>query len=94
MSLHQHANAKAAMAYNAAADHFDHPVSSFWHRFGRRTIERLDLKAGERVLDVCSGSGGSALPAADRVGAEGYVVAADLAERLMSLQPPKHCGWQ
>ncbi|QPK63218.1 class I SAM-dependent methyltransferase [Methylomonas sp. LL1] len=89
MSLHQQANAKAAMAYNAAADHFDHPVSSFWHRFGRRTIERLELKSGERVLDVCSGSGGSALPAADRVGAEGYVVAADLAERLIALARAK-----
>lgn len=89
MSLHQQATAKAAMAYNAAADHFDHPVSSFWHRFGRRTIERLELKAGERVLDVCSGTGGSALPAADRIGAEGYVVAADLAERLIALARTK-----
>lgn len=89
MSLHQQANARAAMAYNAAADHFDHPVSSFWHRFGRRTIERLDLRSGERVLDVCSGSGGSALPAADRVGAEGHVVAVDLAERLIDLARAK-----
>lgn len=89
MKPHQEAKTKAAMAYNAAADHFDHPVSSFWHRFGRRTIERLDLQAGERVLDVCSGSGGSALPAADRVGAEGYVVAADLAERLIDLARAK-----
>lgn len=89
MNQQQEANAKAAMSYNAAADHFDHPVSSFWHRFGRKTIERLDLQAGERVLDVCSGSGGSALPAADRVGADGYVVAADLAERLIDLARAK-----
>jgi len=89
MDLHQQAKTKAAMAYNAAADHFDHPVSSFWHRFGRRTIERLDLQAGERVLDVCSGSGGSALPAAERVGADGYVVAADLAGRLIDLARAK-----
>ncbi|MDD2761242.1 MAG: class I SAM-dependent methyltransferase [Methylomonas sp.] len=89
MSLHKQANAKAAMAYNAAADHFDHPVSSFWHNFGRRTVERLSLEPGERVLDVCSGSGGSALPAAVMVGADGYVVAADLAERLIALAKAK-----
>lgn len=89
MTLTNEANAKAAMAYNAAADHFDHPVSSFWHRFGRQTIERLDLQPGARVLDVCSGSGGSALPAANRVGTEGSIVAADLAERLIDLARAK-----
>ncbi|XSG86488.1 MAG: class I SAM-dependent methyltransferase [Methylohalobius sp. ZOD2] len=83
------AKTKAAMAYNAAADHFDHPVSSFWHRFGRRTVERLDLRAGERVLDVCCGSGGSALPAANKVGVDGAVVAVDLAGRLVDLARAK-----
>ncbi|WP_363345807.1 class I SAM-dependent methyltransferase [Methylocystis echinoides] len=83
------AKAKAAAAYNAAADYFDHPVSSFWHRFGRRTVERLGLRAGETVLDVCCGSGGSALPAAEAVGSQGKVVAVDLAERLVKLGETK-----
>jgi ubiquinone/menaquinone biosynthesis C-methylase UbiE len=85
----EQAKAKAALAYNAAADHFDHPVNSFWHKFGRRTVERPDLRPGERVLDVCSGSGGSALPAAEKVGPEGYVVAADLAGNLIALAEAK-----
>jgi ubiquinone/menaquinone biosynthesis C-methylase UbiE len=83
------AKAKAAMTYNAAADYFDHPVSSFWHGFGRQTIERIGLCPGERVLDVCSGSGGSALPAAELVGPGGQVVASDLAERLIALAEAK-----
>ena len=85
----QLAKAKAAAAYNAAADYFDHPVSSFWHRFGRQTVERLGLREGETVLDVCCGSGGSALPAADAVGPKGKVIAVDLAERLVQLGEAK-----
>lgn len=85
----EEANAKAEMAYNAASDHFDHPVSSFWHRFGQRTVERIGLLPGEHVLDVCSGSGGSALPAAEMVGAGGQVIAADLAGRLIDLARAK-----
>jgi ubiquinone/menaquinone biosynthesis C-methylase UbiE len=85
----EEAKAKAAAAYNAAADYFDHPVSSFWHRFGRRTVECLGLRQGETVLDVCCGSGGSALPAAEAVGPKGKVVAVDLAERLVQLGEAK-----
>ncbi|KAF2989301.1 class I SAM-dependent methyltransferase (plasmid) [Methylocystis sp. MJC1] len=89
MSELEEAKAKAAAAYNAAADHFDHPVSSFWHRFGQQTVERLGLREGETVLDVCCGSGGSALPAAEAVGPQGKVVAVDLAERLVALGAAK-----
>jgi ubiquinone/menaquinone biosynthesis C-methylase UbiE len=69
--------------YNAAADHYDHPAVSFWDRFGRRTVARLPMAAGMKVLDVCCGMGGSALPTADRVGPGGSVVAVDLAQNLL-----------
>lgn len=91
INSHQHkvAKLKATNTYNAAADYFDHPVSSFWHCFGRKTVEQLSLKAGDRVLDVCSGSGGSAIPAAQLVGATGQVIAVDLAEQLIALAKAK-----
>ena len=73
----------AAAAYNAAADRYDDPRLSFWERFGRRTIERLGLEPGMRVLDVCCGSGASALVAAERVGPQGWVLGVDLAENLV-----------
>ncbi|WP_045227232.1 class I SAM-dependent methyltransferase [Methyloterricola oryzae] len=79
------AKANAAAAYNAAADLFDHPANTFWDRFGRKTIERLRLQPGQSVLDVCCGSGASAIPAADSVGREGRVVGIDLAENLLEL---------
>ena len=83
------AQTRAASTYNASADSYDDPSNTFWNRFGRRTVERLNLKAGERVLDVCCGSGASALPAADRVGPTGSILGLDLSERLLVLARAK-----
>ena len=76
---------RAAATYNAAADHFDDGSLSFWDRAGQGTVERLMLPPGASVLDVACGSGASALPAAERVGPTGSVLALDLAERLLEL---------
>jgi ubiquinone/menaquinone biosynthesis C-methylase UbiE len=85
----EEARARATATYNAASDHYDDPALSFWHRYGRRTVERLSLQPGASVLDVCSGSGASALPAAERVAPNGSVLAVDLAEGLLDLARAK-----
>jgi len=77
------AKAKAAAAYDAAADHFDDEPLSFWEQIGRRTVAALRLPAGARVLDVGCGTGASALPAAQAVGPQGSVLGVDLAARLL-----------
>lgn len=81
----EEARARAAATYNAASTDYDEEALSFWDRFGLRTVKRLSLQPGARVLDVCSGSGASALPAAEQVAPKGHVVAVDLAERLLQL---------
>jgi len=83
MSTADEARVRAARTYNSAADVYDDPANSFWERFGRKTVERLQLRKGAIVLDVCCGSGGSALPAAAIVGPSGFVLGVDLAERLL-----------
>src|SRR5262245_43334884 len=83
------AKKKAAATYNAASDFYDHPANTFWERYGRRTVERLELPQGVRVLDVCCGSGASALPAAAAVGSGGSVTGVDLAENLLELARAK-----
>ena len=89
MSATDDAKKRAAATYNAAADFYDYPTNTFWERYGRRTIERLGLARGARVLDVCCGSGASALPAAQAVGPTGSVVGVDLAENLLKLARTK-----
>ena len=89
MTTPEDAKAKAAATYNAAADRYDDPANSFWERFGRATVERLRLSPGARVLDVCCGSGASALPAAETVGSKGFVLGIDLAEGLLRLARAK-----
>ena len=71
--------------FNAASDYFDAPALSFWNRFGQATIDRLSLRPGDRILDVCCGSGASAIPAAVCVGSTGQVIGMDLAESLLQL---------
>jgi ubiquinone/menaquinone biosynthesis C-methylase UbiE len=79
------AKIKAEKTYNAAADNYDAEPLAFWDRYGRRTVERIGLRRSARVLDVCCGTGVSALPAAHTIGPEGTVIAVDLAEELLKL---------
>ena len=84
-NMPENAQDLAAFTYNAAADCFDASPLSFWDYFGRRTIELASLPSGSRVLDVCCGTGASALPAAEAVGPTGKIIGVDLAEELLEL---------
>jgi ubiquinone/menaquinone biosynthesis C-methylase UbiE len=70
--------------FDAAAAHFDDPALSFFVRFGARSAEHAALQPGERVLDVCCGSGSSAIPAAQLVAPDGTVVGIDLSDGLLA----------
>ena len=85
----EEAKKKAANTYNAAADFYDHPANTFWERYGRRTVERLRLSHEDRILDVCCGSGASAIPAAEIVNPGGSVLGVDLAGNLLELARSK-----
>jgi len=70
-------------AYTRAADTFD--TLPFWHHFGQRTVDRLALTPGARVVDFCCGTGASALPAAIAVGPSGHVLGVDVTPALIAV---------
>lgn len=89
LALQDPAKIQAAATYNAAADHFDQSPLAFWDRYGRATVDRLNLQQGHTVLDVGCGTGASAIPAAEYVGPLGHVIGVDLAEELLKLARQK-----
>ena len=80
---------KAATTYNAASDYFDDHACEFWSIYGQKTVDRMQLKAGSRVLDVACGSGASAIPAAEMVGTQGQVIGIDIATNLLDIAKSK-----
>lgn len=89
MGSQEDARRRATATYDAASDTYDHPANTFWARFGARTIARLALAPGARVLDVCCGAGASAVPAAEAVGPSGSVLGVDLSAKLLALARSK-----
>ena len=82
--ISEHAR-RAARTYGAAADHYSLAALNFWDRFGAATVSRLPLTAGHTVLDLCCGTGASAIPAARVARPEGRVLGIDVAEPLLEI---------
>jgi ubiquinone/menaquinone biosynthesis C-methylase UbiE len=72
-----------AGVFDRAAGTYDQTGVDFFGRVGRRLVDLVDPRTGERVLDLGCGLGASALPAAERVGPSGRVLALDLAPRMV-----------
>ena len=59
------------------------------HLWKRNAVRRMRLRGGDRVLDVCGGTGDLALLAADAVGPRGHVVVYDINRAMMQAGRPK-----
>lgn len=77
-----------AGVFNSVADKYDLMndlmslgVHRLWKRF---TVELSGVTAGQRVLDVASGTGDLAAAFAERVGPEGQIIATDINSAMLS----------
>jgi ubiquinone/menaquinone biosynthesis C-methylase UbiE len=73
---------KAKHAAMWASGSYPTVVDEVVHTLGRTLVETIDVRAGQRVLDVAAGTGTSAIPSARR-GAD--VIATDLTPELLEV---------
>lgn len=76
-------------AYNDASKDYEDASRDYWQYLAVRTVDRLDLQPGERVLDLACGNGPGLIPAARRVGPDGVVVGVDYAEQMLDIARAK-----
>ncbi|QBJ95768.1 class I SAM-dependent methyltransferase [Rhodococcus sp. ABRD24] len=72
-----------AATFDAAAADFDRVAADVWNPTGQALAFQAGLRPGDAVLDVGSGTGSSALPAAAAVGPNGLVHAIDLSDEML-----------
>ncbi|MGV8872027.1 MAG: class I SAM-dependent methyltransferase [Rhodococcus sp. (in: high G+C Gram-positive bacteria)] len=75
--------ATTAMFDRVAPDYDDGGVGSFSY-FGRKLVDAVGIRAGQRVLDVAAGRGAAAIPAADITASTGTVVGVDLSAAMVA----------
>jgi O-methyltransferase/aklanonic acid methyltransferase len=75
--------ATVAAAFNRAAASYDRLGVEFFTPMGRRLVERVAPRPGERVLDVGCGRGASLFPSAELVGPTGHVLGIDIAPAMV-----------
>lgn len=74
-----------ARTFDLASDQYAQGPAASWERIGVAVVAAADPREGERILDVASGAGTTALPAAELVGPTGSVIAVDLSQGLLSI---------
>jgi ubiquinone/menaquinone biosynthesis C-methylase UbiE len=70
--------------WNLTVDEYDRSWVSVLRSYAVGCVERAEVGAGDRVIDVASGPGTAALLAAERVGANGEVVGTDIADSFVA----------
>lgn len=72
-----------AGVFGRAASTYDRVGPQFFSHFGRRLVELAQIPSGARVLDIATGRGAVLFPAAEVVGAQGYVIGIDLSKGMV-----------
>lgn len=75
---------RVATVYNLASAGYDQPAVRFFSRCATRLVELAHIQPGSSILDVGTGTGAAALPAAQQAGPSGHVVGVDIAQEMLA----------
>src|SRR5688572_11935206 len=75
--------------YDEGSRDYEDASREFWGYLSVRTVERLGLEPGQRVLDVPCGTGHSLIAAAEQVGPVGRAIGVDFAEQMLAIARDK-----
>ncbi|MBT8369232.1 MAG: bifunctional demethylmenaquinone methyltransferase/2-methoxy-6-polyprenyl-1,4-benzoquinol methylase UbiE [Deltaproteobacteria bacterium] len=79
--------------FNTIADHYDFMNTllslGIHHLWKRLAVQMLELAPGNRILDVCGGTGDLAIQAAKRIGSDGRVIIYDINRAMILAGLPK-----
>lgn len=73
------------LAWDLCAERYDRCLTSAFTPFCRKLVGMAQLKEGEKVLDVATGTGLAAILSASLVGPEGRVAGIDLSDTMIQL---------
>jgi len=76
---------RVAGVFNLAALGYDRPAVRFFQNAGEHLVAFAGVTCGQRVLDLATGTGAAAIPAARAAGPDGRVVGIDLAGEMLAL---------
>lgn len=71
--------------YTTAAHDYAAAVEQFWGFCADNTVSSLDLRAGDRVLDVACGPGVATIREAELVGPSGWVEGVDISSEMLHI---------
>ena len=75
--------------YDDASRDYEDASRDYWQYLSVRSVDRLALRPGDRVLDVPCGTGHALVAAAERVGPSGRVVGLDYAVQMLEIAREK-----
>ena len=78
------ASLQDAASYDGVGEAFDRLSDRFSAPLARRLLEAAEVGPGDHVLDVGTGTGVVAFPAAARVGPEGTVLGIDISDEMLA----------
>ena len=83
-STHEQLKHEIVGVYDRAAHLYDQVGARLFTYYADILIDKLDIPSGVRILDIATGRGALLFAAAEKVGANGYVLGVDLAPNMIS----------